>query len=158
MSVIHTFDIKACRKTSLDWFLGGFLKFKISKRLRPLCLGPCKDQDRNPVFIWTSSVQSPIFYQRLDLKTLLLVLWQAFGASNQLGLNKSHDHVVIFIFLIMPLEAEAEAEQLSSFLSYSEERKNKRNSSSNNSSRSLRCQSLKPQVFFLLPIFHLNFL
>ena len=97
MSVIHTFDIKACRKTSLNWFFGGFLKFKISKRPRPLYLGPCKDQDHSPVFIWSSSVQSLIFYQRLDLETLLLVLWQAFGASNQLGLNKSHDHVVIFL-------------------------------------------------------------
>ena len=107
MSVIYTFDIKACRKTSLNWFFGGFLKFKISKRPRLLCLGPCKDQDHSPVFIWSSSVQSPIFYQRLDLETLLLVLWQAFGASNQLGLNKSHDHVVIFFSFIMLLEAEA---------------------------------------------------
>ena len=39
-SVINTFDIKACRKTNLDRFFGGFLNFKISKRPRPLCPGP----------------------------------------------------------------------------------------------------------------------
>ena len=61
-------------------------------------------------------------------------------------------------FFIMLLKAEAEAEQLSSFLSYLGEGKNKRNSSSsNNSSRSSRCQSLKPQVFFFSFYFSLKF-
>ena len=60
-SVINTFDIKACRKTNLDRFFGGFLNFKISKRPRLLCLRPCKDQDRGLVFIQFSSVQSPVF-------------------------------------------------------------------------------------------------
>ena len=59
--------------TGLDQFFGGFLNFKISKRLRPLCLGPHKGRDHGPVFIQFSPVWSPVFYQslRLDLETLL---------------------------------------------------------------------------------------
>ena len=58
--------------TGLDWFFGGFLNFKISKRPRPLCLSPCKGRDRGPVFIQFSLVRSPVFYRslRLDLETL----------------------------------------------------------------------------------------
>ena len=58
--------------TGLDQFFGSFLNFKISKRPRPLCLGPRKDQDRGPVFIQFSPVRSPVFYRslRLDLETL----------------------------------------------------------------------------------------
>ena len=77
MHVIHTFNIKACRKTGLgltgfDRFFGGFLNFKISKKPRPLCLGPRKDRDRGPVFIRFSPVRSPVFYRSLrpDLETL----------------------------------------------------------------------------------------
>ena len=58
--------------TGLDWFFGGFLNFKISKRPRPLCLSPRKDRDPGPVFIQFSLVRSPVFYRslRLDLETL----------------------------------------------------------------------------------------
>ena len=74
MPVIHTFNIKVCRKTGLgfDRFFGGFLNFKISKRPRPLCLGPRKDRDRGPVLIRFSPVRSPVFYRSLrpDLETL----------------------------------------------------------------------------------------
>ena len=55
--------------------LTGFLNFKISKRPRPLCLGPHKDQDHGLVFIQFSPVWSPVFYRslRLDLETLVIV-------------------------------------------------------------------------------------
>ena len=69
------FNFKACRKTGLGFnqFFGGFLNFKISKRPRPLCLGPRKDRDRSPVLIRFSPVRSPVFYRSLrpDLETLL---------------------------------------------------------------------------------------
>ena len=58
--------------TGLDRFFGGFLNFKISKRPRPLCLGPRKDRDHGPVLIRFSPVRSPVFYWSLrpDLETL----------------------------------------------------------------------------------------
>ena len=60
--------------TGFDRFFGGFLNFKISKRL--LCLRPLKDRDRGPVFIQFSPVRSPVFYRslRLDLETLLTIV------------------------------------------------------------------------------------
>ena len=59
--------------TGLDQFFGGFLNFKISKRPRPLCIGPRKDQDHGLVLIRFSPVGSPVFYRSLrpDLETLV---------------------------------------------------------------------------------------
>ena len=67
MSVIHTFDIKVCRKTSLGFNQSQPVYWQF------LILKYQKDQDHSPVFIWFSPVWSPVFYWslRLDLETLM---------------------------------------------------------------------------------------
>ena len=61
--------------TGLNWFLGGFLKFKNIKKLRQPCLGPWKDWDHCPVFIQFIAVWSLVFYWslRLDFETLCMI-------------------------------------------------------------------------------------